>query len=170
MALHLVIDGYNLIGAGRGQDLGDIEAQRESLIDTLGVYRRLRRINITVVFDGTYSGRLTGSSVNRGGVRVIFSRNGQEADEVIKGLVRDAGGGLTVATSDRSVASYAEGNGAVVLSSAEFRNLLDDALYEDLKGAAPEEDDDAEGFGIKKGPSKKPPKNERRKRNRIKKL
>ncbi len=168
MAVHLVIDGYNLIGAAEGHG-GDIEAGRDRLIESLVIYRRLRRAKVTVVFDGTHSGRLTGGSETRNGVRVLFSRGGQEADAVIKGLVGEGGDGLTVVTSDRDVALYAEARGAVAVSSSEFLGLLDDALYESYKGASPE-DDGEDGGNRKKGPSKRPPKDERRKRNRLKKL
>ncbi|MFQ5735498.1 MAG: NYN domain-containing protein, partial [Thermodesulfobacteriota bacterium] len=95
MAPRLIIDGYNLIASGTGGGLDDIEERRDALIEGLSVYRRLRRVKVTVVFDGTHSGNLTGGSENRGGVRVLFSREGQEADTVIKALVRETGSGLT---------------------------------------------------------------------------
>lgn len=166
MSLHLVIDGYNLIGVNAG--LNDIEAQRETLIGSLAAYKRLKRVKVTVVFDGTRSKRLTGSKETRSGVEVIFSRDGQEADEVIKNFARTKGEGLTIVTSDRDVSSYARAHRAVVVSSNEFRDLLDMALYEDLKGVSPE--DEENGQHDKKGPSKRPPKSERKKMNRLKKL
>ncbi|OGP18466.1 MAG: hypothetical protein A2V21_309885 [Deltaproteobacteria bacterium GWC2_55_46] len=164
MAVHLLIDGYNLIGSRSGT-LGDIEEAREYLIDCLVAYKRLKKARITVVFDGPSM-----SYPERGpaGIEVLFSC-GRDADSVIKELVAKKGGGATVVTSDRDVASFARAKGAVVLASDEFQILLDDALYQDMKGVDPLDEEEGSGPG-KKGPSRKPPKEERRKQGRIRKL
>lgn len=169
MSLRLVIDGYNLIGACT--DFRDIEALREALIESLAVYRKLRRVKVTVVFDATFTTRLTGSREVRSGIEVVFTRGGERADSIIKEYARVKGAGLTVVTSDRDVATYAAVKGAVVFGSGEFRGLLESALYEDLKGAVlDDDDDDDEGGRGKKGPSKRPAKAERKKIKRLKKL
>ncbi|MBI5588759.1 MAG: NYN domain-containing protein [Deltaproteobacteria bacterium] len=167
MSLRLAIDGYNLIGVST--DFHDIEALREALIESLAVYRKLRRVKVTVVFDATFTSRLTGSREVRSGIEVVFTRGGERADSIIKEYARVKGAGLTIVTSDREVATYAADRGSVVIGSGEFRGLLESALYEDLKGAALDDEDDAGGRG-KKGPSKKPTKAERKKINRLKKL
>lgn len=166
MSSRLVIDGYNLIGVS--SDFHDIEELRDDLISDLAVYRRLRRVKLTVVFDATLTGRLTGSRETRDGVEVVFSRGGERADDIIKDRCR-TGGGLTVVTSDREVATYAASRGAVVIGSGEFLGLLERALYEDLKGEDIDKDEYEEA-SPRKGPSKKPGKTERRKINRLKKL
>ncbi|MBI5827005.1 MAG: NYN domain-containing protein [Deltaproteobacteria bacterium] len=168
MALHLVIDGYNLLHASSPGAFGDIEAERERLIDGLAAYRRLKRVRLTAIFDGTASGRLSRSREMRSGIEVVFSRDGEEADRILKELAREKKGSVTIVTSDRDVASYAEANGAVTIGSEEFRNLLDLALYEDLKGVKTEDED--ETAREKKGPSRREPKAIRRKMNRLKKL
>ena len=168
MALHLVIDGYNLLGASSHDAFRDIEAERERLIAALAAYKRLKRVKLTAVFDGTSSKRLTRSREMRSGIEVIFSRDGEEADRILKDLAREKKGSVTIVTSDRDVASYAESNGAVTVGSDEFRRLLDLALYEDMKGVKTE--DEEEGARDKKGPSRKEPKALRRKMNRLKKL
>lgn len=163
MALNLVIDGYNLIGFRRG-GLGDIEEERRNLLETLIIYKRLKKARITVVFDGpaiTYPGS------HPAGLDVVFSA-GRQADAVIKELAARKGPGATVVTSDREIAGFAKARGSVVLGSDEFSALLDDALYEDMKGAAAEEED-APG-PVKKGPSRRLPKDERKKQGRIRKL
>lgn len=166
MSLRLVIDGYNLIGVD--SDFNDIEALRDSLVDSLAVYKKLRRVKITVVFDATFTCRLTGTREMRSGIEVVFTKGGQKADSVLKDYARASGTGLTVVTSDRDVASYAASCGSVVIGSGEFRGLLDGALYEELKGAAVDDDDGTRED--KKGPSKRPSKAERKKINRLKKL
>ncbi len=174
MPVRLVIDGYNLIKADTAEAdyvHNDLEGARGRLIERLKVYIRLKRTRVTVVFDGTASGRLARGSESFAGIKVIFSRGGEEADAVIKGLVRDKGASLTVVTSDHDLGSYAEARGAVLISSAEFLDILDMAEYEDVKGVSPEDEDgEVPGFGKKKGPSRRPPKQTRKKRNRLKKL
>jgi hypothetical protein len=174
MALQLVIDGYNIIRADSneaGYVHNDLEASRNRLIERLKAYRRHKRVKVTVVFDGTHSGRIAGCKENRSGVGVIFSKDGEDADTVIKRLCRDRGASLTIVTTDHNLASYAEANGAVVIRSSEFLELLEMVEYQDIKGVEME-DEEEEGptFGKKKGPAKRQPKQERKKRNRIKKL
>ncbi len=174
MPVRLVIDGYNLIKADTVEAdyvHNDLEGARGRLIERLKVYKRLKHTKVTVVFDGTASGRLTSGKENHAGVEVVFSRGGEEADTVIKRLARDKGASLTVVTSDHDLGSYAEARGAVLISSAEFLDILDMAEYEDVKGVSPEDEEGEEpGFGKKKGPSRRPPKQARKKRNRLKKL
>lgn len=166
MSIHLIIDGYNFTGRSEGS-FRDIESYRDSLIEKLSIYKKLRRVAITVVFDGTHSGRLTRSRDMKAGVEIIFSKSGEQADSVLKNMAKSKGGSLTIVTSDRDIASYAGSFGSVVISSDEFRELLDYALYEDLKGVSSEEEEEDHK---KKGPSKRPPKAERKKKNRLKKL
>src|SRR3989344_3702693 len=90
MAMHLVIDGYNLIGAMTDLAGMDLEGIREELITRLLAYKRLKKHRITVVFDGKRSGNLSRSSMNQKGIEVIFSREGDEgyASTVKKGNPR----------------------------------------------------------------------------------
>lgn len=163
--MRLVIDGYNLIAANKGA-LGDIEAQRNELLSMLKAYKRVRKVKITVVFDGMHSGRLTGNKESVAGVETIYSKNGEEADAVIKNMAATFGSGITVVTGDRDVARFVEGKGGVVISSTEFDSLLMAAQYEEMKGAVDFDDDE----GNKTDRGKKPSKKDRRKIARLKKL
>jgi len=167
MAHRIVIDGYNVLGSGAGV-LRDIEAERDSLTARLLIYKKVRRVKLVVVFDGTRSGNLAEGRESRAGIEVIFSRDGVDADTVIKRMANERGEGLTVVTSDHALASYCAGRGAVVVSSAEFEGLLDDAAYEEMKGVTPEDEEDAPAE--RKGQAKKAPKAERKKRQRLKKM
>src|SRR2546427_11222470 len=51
MPIHLIIDGYNLLGV-RGGLRGDVEARREQLILDLAGYRQRKGRPGTVIFDG----------------------------------------------------------------------------------------------------------------------
>ncbi len=169
MALHVVIDGYNLLGASTGRGLGvDVERERERLIERLRSYRRLKGARVTVVFDGTRSGRLERSRETRGGVEIIYSRGGEQADHILKEMAGSKGTGLTIVTSDRDVADYARARGAVVVSSGEFSSILEMCEYAETKGV--EEEDEGPPRRIKKGPSRRLPREERRRLRRLKKL
>lgn len=180
MSTHIIIDGYNLTGRedgagslkGPGVDsLGhiDLDGARSRLIERLKSYRKIRRVRVTVVFDGAGSGSLSRSTENRSGIKVVYSREGEDADTVIRDMVR-ATPGVTVVTSDRSVSSYVEARGGVAVGTDEFLDLLYMAEYEDVKGAAPDDEWDEPVSGKKKGPSKRPPKDKRRKLRKLKKL
>ncbi len=147
----------------------DIEAEREDLLKRLDLYRRIKRVSITVVFDATGTGNLRRGADKYKGIKIIFSRGGEEADAIIKDMAREGGTGLTIVTSDRDVAGFSENAGAVVISSPEFAELLYMAEYADMKGVT--EDDDEEGIkDKKKGPARRNPRKERKKAGRLKKL
>ena len=59
MALHLIVDGYNLLAqtgrVGAGANLNS-EAAREALLRDLAAYRQRKSHPITVVFDGWQQG------------------------------------------------------------------------------------------------------------------
>ncbi len=170
MALKIAIDGYNLIGAstGIGLSLPDIEQAREELIERLITYKKQKGIKVTVVFDGTHSGYLSRNQEVRGGVKIIFSRGGEEADYVLKQMVAEQGSGLTIVTSDRDITRFAEDKSAVVIPSAEFKELLDQCEYMEVKGS--DEDEDYEEDQQKKGPAFRASKKDRKKKQRMKKL
>jgi hypothetical protein len=55
MSIHIIIDGYNLIrnsNSLKAVDRQDMQAGRESLVDMLAMYKRVKSHRITVVFDG----------------------------------------------------------------------------------------------------------------------
>jgi predicted RNA-binding protein with PIN domain len=86
MALHLIIDGYNLIR--QSPELSEVEgrdlaAGRRALLARLAGYRLSRPGHkITVVFDGREAGGLQESRGREQGLSIIYSRRGEAADEV----------------------------------------------------------------------------------------
>lgn len=171
MAIHLVIDGYNLtaVVTTPGINAMDLEGTREELIKRLSVYKRIKRHKITVVFDGKKSGNFYRAKMNQGGIEIIFSKDGEEADQILKEMAKAERQNLTLVTSDRAVVSFAEACGTVAIPSDEFNEILSTALYSDIKGVV-DEDDEETALSNKSGNPRKLSKQERKRLQRIKKL
>jgi predicted RNA-binding protein with PIN domain len=169
--MHLLIDGYNLIRqspALRHLDARDLEAGREALLERLALYRRCRPHHLlTVVFDGWQAGGPTETRDLFQGVRIIYSRRGERADEVIKRLLAREGSRALVVSSDRELQEQARRVGAAWVSSREFDFLSSQAAG---TGEAKEDEDPAPQGPAKKGPARRLPKRERRRRQRLRKL
>jgi len=91
---NLVIDGYNLIEAAPEMfaKMPNLESRRDHLLKLLISTPRLRDSSITVVFDG----KLPIGKPKKGsfrGIRVIFSGDQQEADQIIQQAITDAKAG-----------------------------------------------------------------------------
>jgi predicted RNA-binding protein with PIN domain len=110
---HLVVDGYNVTKRGYG-DL-DLEQQRNRLVTGLSGIAARTGAEVTVAFDGAE--RVPGLPPAPRGVRVLFSRQGQTADELIRRLVRAEPDGrpVVVVSSDREVADGVRRAGAYPL-------------------------------------------------------
>ena len=100
--IHLIIDGYNLLGV-QGGLTGDVEARREALIRNLAGYRQRKGFPLTVVFDGWRSGYPVEQSQWREGIEVVYSRQGEQADAVIKRLAERYGSDAAIVSSDREI-------------------------------------------------------------------
>ncbi len=175
--MHIIIDGYNLIRQSdslrRYERLG-LEKGREELIKRLAHYRKLKRHRITVVFDGWIGGPLREERQHEAGIRIIYSKRGERADEVIKRIARKGSGEeLVVVTSDREIAQAVSRSGGVAIASPEFEirmALEKEALLLGEKGISPEEDDDERSGSVKKGPSRRLSKKQRLAERRWRKL
>ena len=168
MAIHLVIDGYNLTGV-MNYTATDLEGTREELITRLQAYKRIKGHRITVIFDGKKSGSFYRARMNQGGIEIIFSKEGEEADQILREMAKKERQSMILVTSDRAVASYAEAQGTVTMPSDEFDSVLSMAMYHDMKGT--EEEGEGEAIQTKKsGNPRKPSKQERKRLQRIKKL
>ena len=175
MGLHIIVDGYNLIRRSNVMgpaDQQDLELGRQVLLDRLAAYKRLKRHQITVVFDGAAQYSVFDRTDREKGINVRFSRHGETADAVIKRMVRREGEKAIVVSSDREVSSYSASQGAAIIEAREFEQKLEMAEYMEMKGLAPESEGDEGGHldTRKKGPSKKPPKQKRKHQKKIQKL
>lgn len=136
-----------------------MSAEREKLLRLLSEYRKMKVHDITVVFDGWKSGGPREVALKTGGITVIYSRLGENADYVIKRIISGDKREWIVVTSDRDIAAFAWANGSIAVPSDRFRAVIGEAglffggeyepLYED------------EGPGVRRGkgnprtPSKK---------------
>jgi uncharacterized protein len=170
MSVHLIIDGYNLLGI-RGQVGPRSEMARECLVRELTAYRQRKGHPMTVVFDGWRQGLGVERHEHRPGVQVMYSKKGERADQLIQRLASEYGGDCAVVSSDREVADFARAHGAFVIGAAEFELKLHADATDVLRSAAIPSRRDAEADALlpprreKKGNPRKLPK-ALRKRNR----
>ncbi len=172
MAIQIVVDGYNLIGSERGLR-GDLEGKRNRLIQRLQKYREKKKFGVIVVFDGWRSGWPTEVQQQSGGITVIFSQQGEKADDVIIKLAKEMGSGCVVVTSDREVRRAAEGSSAVAVYAGEFNTILrnlDNDVFDGEDGLTSEDGLEESRHPDKKGNPRKLSKIERKRREILKKL
>lgn len=161
----IIIDGYNLIGVLHG----DVEAERQRLLERLMEYRKLKGHDITVVFDGWKEGRAEGGGAVTGGIRVVYSPLGEKADVVIKRAVSQSRGQLIVVSSDREIQGHAWARGSVPVDSEVFMRRLEQAGRPEE--AAPEDEEEYEaGETGRRGNPRKPSKRQKALRRVLSKL
>ncbi|HJU04740.1 MAG TPA: NYN domain-containing protein [Nitrospiraceae bacterium] len=171
MSVHLIIDGYNLLGR-RGQVGPESEMAREFLVRELTAYRQRKGHPMTLVFDGWRQGLPVERHEHRAGVQVIYSKKGERADQVIQRLTSEFGSECAVVSSDREVADFARARGAFVIGAAEFElKLHADARGVSRSAAIPPRKDAEEACPPlrreKKGNPRKLPKALRKRNRRL---
>ncbi|MEU7424013.1 NYN domain-containing protein [Streptomyces sp. NPDC040750] len=114
---HLVVDGYNVTKTGYPQM--PLEKQRLRLLGQLSALAAQTGAEVTCVFDGAELAAPVLLAPPRG-VRVLFSKPGVTADELIRQLVRaePPGRPVIVASTDREVADGIAKVGARPVASA----------------------------------------------------
>jgi YacP-like NYN domain len=120
-AVHVLVDGYNVAKLGwPGEQLA---GQRALCVSAAGDVARRWRLEITVVFDG--SEVIGAAGPGRKGVRVEFSPDGVEADDVLRRRVGElpVDVAVVVVTEDRAIIADVTAAGADVVSSAVFLGL-----------------------------------------------
>jgi predicted RNA-binding protein with PIN domain len=151
---HIMIDGYNAIfriPALRDLANEDLERARAELVRRIAEAFRDRRERVTIVFDGNRE-VVAGRGSRSGGVRVVFSRPPQTADQEIQNLVEAAQGtasgkrrlNLRIVSSDREVAERARLWGAKAMS---VENFLHDMGGAGREGRSVEFGRSSEGAG-----------------------
>ncbi|MFE7130686.1 NYN domain-containing protein [Streptomyces sp. NPDC057638] len=115
--VHLVVDGYNVTKTG--YPTMPLEKQRLRLLGGLSVLAAQSGAEITCVFDGAELAAPVLLAPPRG-VRVLFSKAGVTADELIRQLVRaePPGRPVVVVSTDREVADGVAKAGARPVASA----------------------------------------------------
>ncbi|MDR3082298.1 MAG: NYN domain-containing protein [Streptomyces sp.] len=114
---HLVVDGYNVTKTGYPQM--PLEKQRLRILGQLSQLAAQTGAEVTCVFDGAELAAPVLLAPPRG-VRVLFSKPGVTADELIRQLVRaePPGRPVIVASTDREVADGVARAGARPVASA----------------------------------------------------
>ena len=158
MSIHIIIDGYNLIrqsGFLCNLESQSIQAGRDSLVEMLAAYRRIKHYPITVVFDGSRAPSDCPSRDRIQGVGIIFSRYGELADAVIKRMAAKEKEKAIVVTSDQDIIRHSASFGCTTLSSPVFEQKLMMAC----RSNSEDPDNDSESGWIpttrKKGPSRR---------------
>lgn len=117
-------------------------------------YKKIKGHAMTVVFDGHKSGMGTENTEIRGGVRIIYSRLGECADDVIKRIISRERREWLVVSSDRSIANHAWSVDSIPVPSDRFFDIISRQVckspYEEAPGPEGESYkdmcDDDEGF------------------------
>ncbi|WBB59852.1 NYN domain-containing protein [Streptomyces sp. WMMC500] len=114
---HMVVDGYNVTKSG--YPTLPLEKQRLRLLGGLAGLAAQTGAEVTCVFDGAELAAPVLLAPPRG-VRVLFSKPGETADELIRRLVRaePTGRPVVVVSADREVADGVAAAGARPVSSA----------------------------------------------------
>jgi uncharacterized protein len=146
MSTRLLIDGYNLLFASDvfASPAGPptLERTRTALLQFLADYLddRLRGRTV-VVFDATQAPAGLPHELSFAGMRALFSRSGQEADDLLEDLiaVERAPRELTVVSSDHRVQRAARQRGAKFVDSDVWLRELK-TTRQRVSSAAPAED------------------------------
>mgnify|MGYP000041198383 CR=1 FL=1 len=177
MSTHVIIDGYNLLGATRRRPLGlghDVEAARERLLQDLVAYRQRVGHVMTVVFDAYKQPGGIQQHEHRAGLTVIFSKHGEQADQVIQRMVRAQSQGCIVVSSDHEIMDTARVHGALVLRAQEFlvklRGPSDSSTSHKRFHMNEKDDSELTRRPDKKGNPRKLPKAARQRLRNLKKL
>lgn len=129
-----LVDGNNVMAQRVGWHR-DKRLARRRLMDELARFAKVRRVRVTVVFDGAPEQHFADGSSYQG-VRLFYSVRGSNADERIKQMVEAARdrSTLLVVTSDRALADYVRRCGARVIRSGEFRKKMEETPTESARG------------------------------------
>ena len=115
-----LVDAYNLLfWCLEGENL---ERERSQLIHEINFHAKRRRLDVTLVFDATW----TNDPLARGhfdALEIVFTAKGVTADEHILELVQSQPK-VIVVTSDKSLARLARQSGAKTVSTPEFYRWL----------------------------------------------
>jgi uncharacterized protein len=171
--MHVILDGYNVIRQSdvlRACERRSLEEARTALIRSVALYQRTKRHRVTVVFDGWAGSSPLEERDRFGNVEIVYSRQGEKADEVIKRMVHRSSEETIVVSSDREVADYAGRHGGSAVSSLDFERILRKIPPEGETAGSTDTDDEEERPAKRKGPSRRPSKRERAYQSRFRKL
>ena len=132
-----LIDGNNVIGQrGRGYESWweDKTAARRQLLQDLAVLARVKKLKLTVVFDGAPDARFPDDTRYRG-IRILYAAPGSDADARIVDYAENEKQkrALTVVTSDNQLAARVRVCGVQVMRAGAFRRLMEETMEEAIE-------------------------------------
>ena len=175
--LPLLIDGYNLLHKIFRDSSSSLEEQRGALLKQLGPYQSAKSVPITVVFDGSSEAFLFSPRDKYGAIEIVYTHQGQSADQWIIHACESRPGAYVVITDDREIVRSVESNSCLVLSCQEFLSRLRVNMGETEENTIALEKLEMEDLPLyprvstkKKGTSKKLPKKDRKKNQLLNRL
>ena len=132
---YLVVDGYNMVFAWqqlRPLAEHDLDAARRRLQDLLSSYAAFKKQTVVLVFDGYKNKGSTGEKTVSGGLRVVYTAEGETADAYIQSLAAEVGRSYTlrVASSDSMIQLSSLGSGVLRVSARELEQEVEQAQKE----------------------------------------
>ena len=121
---NILIDGYNLIGIAHD----NLAKARNDIIAMLRKYSKLKKHQITLVFDGWKNGQKDETKIKTADLTVIYSRLGEKADLTIMKKLSSSTKPWIVVSSDREISDYAVKKDHAAVSAVEFEEKLYSAL------------------------------------------
>lgn len=171
MATHVIIDGYNLLPVyAAGLPFTEAALAEGELLKALAIYRRVRKLKMTVIFD---SYRLPPGSEqisSVAGVKVVYTSQGESADSAIARRAQKLKEAAVIITDDRELIRRCETAGALAFGCASFLKKVELAELAILKGADISDLEDDFPAPGKKGNPRKVKKKQRARDRRLKKL
>ena len=120
----LIVDGYNVTKAERGFGELELEVQRDRLIEETEKLARRKKVQGTIVFDGSEVPPGT-SRRRKGTVRVEFSAPDEIADDHIVALIEAMPPDpVVLVTNDRELQERARSLGATIARSDQLLSLI----------------------------------------------
>lgn len=101
-----------------------MEKARDEFIDLLIDYKKVKAHDITVVFDGYKNGASSERVAVRGGVKIIYSRLGEKADDVIKRIVSNERKEWIVVSNDRDIVHHTWSVNSIPIPSDKFFEIV----------------------------------------------
>jgi predicted RNA-binding protein with PIN domain len=122
---HYLIDGYNLIHhipRFRNSLGSGLEHARNILISFARTYLAVRKVKITIVFDGDEVGYIDNSTLSAQRLKIIYSKPPEKADPIIKRLIQKSKNNksLFLVSADNDLIQFGKQNRIQVLSPEEF--------------------------------------------------
>ena len=130
---HIIVDGYNVIFCWK--ELKTLAAEnldiaRQSLIKTLSDYASFTKSEVILVFDGYRTAGSTGSREKLNDLFIVYTKEGELADNYIEGLVDEIGRNhsVRVISGDNLIRITAFKSGVLRTSSEQFEPEVMEAI------------------------------------------